>query len=531
MSEKWDLTSRVSPYLDRHMMFPLLEFLDGLIGSNDIGYPSDEIQAARLALLRPTKMKDYAMDILNASSGIDNKDQLLKELDEEKKTVLEQLETLKEGCKSLQELCDKEDQLTKIKAAGQWNVAGLEKNHNITKEMVDTYRQLARFKYDCGDYNSSRDMLAHYIALFASPPPTSDTNANNNEEDDFLQESTANNSSSSKDATGNASMYYLKSVDQDMLQVLWGKLASDIMAEDWTAASKAVEAVRTAIESMVSNNNNSSSTASSMSHIQALQQRTWLLHWSLFVYWQINRGLEHLLELFHTDRYKQAITTHAPHLLRYLTAAVLLCKRRKKNDKDKNSRNNKDDSPMLEARRMLRHLVYVMQDCEYTDPIVDFVHSLLVKFDFEMAQTKLAECQDVLKTDFFLCKSQDVFMEEARVFLFENYCRIHHKIDLKALDFKFLAMDPAEAERWMVDLIRQSDVLQQQSSGGSAAAKVQQDDCVIMELEPQSIYEQVMDRTRDLNVRSATLSQSLQNRLVEAKKEKAKRERAAREEE
>jgi len=265
-----------------------------------------------------------------------------------------------------------------------------------------------------------------------------------------------------------------------------------------------------------------------MSHIQALEQRTWLLHWALFVYWNdsTNHGLEHLVELFHTDRYKQAITTHAPHLLRYLTAAVLLCKRRKKN-KDKNSK--EDNSPALEARRLLRNLVYVMQDCEYTDPIVDFVHSLLVTFDFDMAQNKLAECQDVLKTDFFLCHQTDLFMEEARVFLFENYCRIHHKIDLKALGFKFLAMDPADAERWMVDLIRHSDVLQQ--SSGSGGAKVQQDDCVIMELEPQSIYEQVMDRTRDLNVRSATLAQSLQNRVIEAKKEKAKRERAALEQE
>ena len=78
MGEQWDLTSRVSPYLDRHMMFPLLEFLDGLITSKQIAYPAEDIQAARLALLRPTKMKDYAMDILNASTGnVENKDQQL----------------------------------------------------------------------------------------------------------------------------------------------------------------------------------------------------------------------------------------------------------------------------------------------------------------------------------------------------------------------------------------------------------------------------------------------------------------------
>lgn len=388
----------------------------------------------------------------------------------------------------------------------------MEQHHSITKEVVETYRQLARFKYDCGDYKSSRDMLTHYIALFATPPPKE---ASANDDDDFLQETSAQTSQSS--SAGNPSMYYLKTVNTDMLQVLWGKLASEIMAEDWQAASKAVEAVRTAIESMAGGG------SASLSPVQALQQRTWLLHWSLFVFWNdAANGLENLVELFHADRYKQAITTHAPHLLRYLTAAVLLCKRRKKNNTNNKNKNSDSNSATFEARRLLRNLVYVMQDCEYTDPIVDFVHSLLVKFDFDMAQTKLAECQDVLKADFFLCQQTDLFMEEARVFLFENYCRIHHKIDLKALGFKFLAMDPADAERWIVDLIRHSDVLQ--------SAKVQEDDCVIMELEPTSIYEQVMDRTRDLNVRSATLSQQIQNRLAEARKEKAKRERAAREE-
>ena len=46
----------------------------------------------------------------------------------------------------------------------------------------------------------------------------------------------------------------------------------------------------------------------------------------------------------------------------------------------------------------------------------------------------------------------------------------------------------------------------------------------------QSTYEQVMERTRDLNVRSAALSGNLHRYLNEARKEKAKRIAAAREE-
>jgi hypothetical protein len=54
---------------------------------------------------------------------------------------------------------------------------------------------------------------------------------------------------------------------------------------------------------------------------------------------------------------------------------------------------------------------------------MEFVNCLCAKFDFESAQQKLAKCQDELAMDFFLCKQTDLFMEEALVFVFENYCR------------------------------------------------------------------------------------------------------------
>lgn len=342
-------------------------------------------------------------------------------------------------------------------------------------------------------------MLENYISLFANPPAP----ANNDDDDELNPNAPA---PQSNDNIGNPSMYYLSSITSDMLEVLWGKLACEILVEDWEGASVAVDAVRTGIESMVQ--------SKQMTALKALQERTWLLHWSLFVYWNDSAkgGLEQLVELFHSERYKQAITTNAPHLLRYLTAAVLLCKRRvtKKAATGSNA----------ESRRLMKNLINVMGDCEYSDPIVEFVNCLCVKFDFDSAQTKLTECESVLQSDFFLCKQTKLFMEEARAFVFENYCRIHNKIDLKALGEK-LAMDQTQAERWIVDLIRNADM----------DAKIDSvQGCVVMGANEQSIHEQVMERTRDLNVRSATLAQNLTTVLNEARKEKAKREKASREE-
>mmetsp|Transcript_2466 Transcript_2466/g.3490 ORF Transcript_2466/g.3490 Transcript_2466/m.3490 type:complete len:508 (-) Transcript_2466:55-1578(-) len=497
--EQWDLTSKVSPYLDRHMMFPLLEYMDGLINAGTVSYNTQDVAAARLSLLRPTHMVDYAIDIYKDLHGADS--EVPKEMEDQKTTIYQRLEELEKGCKALHELCGKEDEKSKLISSGKWNVAGLTSmtEYNVTAEVVEVFREHAKFKFDCGDYQAARDMLTNYISLFAKAPASK----GHSEDDELLGYTGKQQQKEEKEDSGNPTIYYLTSVNSNLLEVLWGKLACEILVEDWEAASVAVDAVKAAMESMVSSNQ--------MSPLKALSQRTWLLHWSLFVYWNNSAkgGLEQLVDLFHTERYKQAITTNAPHLLRYLTAAVLLCKRRITKKAAAGS--------TAEARRLMKNLINVMQDCVYTDPIVEFVNCLCVKFDFEMAQTKLQECEKVLASDFFLCRQTGLFMEEARVFVFENYCRIHNKIDLSALGKK-LAMNQEEAERWIVDLIRNADL----------DAKIDSEEgCVVMGGHVQSVYEQVMERTRDLNVRSATLAQNLNNVLNEARKEKVKKARAA----
>jgi translation initiation factor 3 subunit E len=389
----------------------------------------------------------------------------------------------------------------KYVSAGKWNMIALaqETHLNITPEVCELYRKTAKFHFECGDYRKSRDMLENYISLFAKPP------AQSSQEDDEMDDYKSNKpQSNEKEDSGNSNIYYLKSVDLKMLQVLWGKLACEILVKDWEAASVALDAVKAGVEILVAKNQ--------ISALEALSERTWLLHWSLFVYWNNSGtgGLEQLVELFHTEKYKQAITTNTPHLLRYLTAAVLLCKRRLTKKAAAGS--------SAEARRLMKNLINVMQDCDYSDPIVEFVNCLCVKFDFESAQTKLAECEKVLDADFLLCQQTGLFMEEARVFVFENYCQIHNKIDLSALGKK-LAMNENEAERWIVDLIRNADL----------DAKIDSEEgCVVMGTSVQSTYEQVMERTRDLNVRSATMTQALDTFLNTARKEKAKKEKSAR---
>lgn len=113
-----------------------------------------------------------------------------------------------------------------------------------------------------------------------------------------------------------------------------------------------------------------------------------------------------------TSQYINTIQTSCPWILRYLTTAVVTNKRRK---------------------TYIKELVKVIQQesYEYKDPITEFIEALYVHFDFEGAQQKLKECEEVLSNDFFLVAAREDFMENARQFISETYCRIHQKIDVK----------------------------------------------------------------------------------------------------
>lgn len=63
---KYDLTYVIAKYLDRHLVFPLLEFL-----SQRELYPVAEIEAAKLELIERTNMVDYAVDIYQGLNQTD----------------------------------------------------------------------------------------------------------------------------------------------------------------------------------------------------------------------------------------------------------------------------------------------------------------------------------------------------------------------------------------------------------------------------------------------------------------------------
>lgn len=186
--------------------------------------------------------------------------------------------------------------------------------------------------------------------------------------------------------------------DKNYLNVLWGKLASEILTLNWPTALDDLNRLREFID-----NHN-------FTNIQVLQQRTWLIHWSVLVFFNHPKGRDLIIEMFlYKPLYLNAIQTMCPHILRYLAVAVIINRGR---------------------RNALKDLIKVIQQESYTykDPITEFLEHLYVNFDFEGARMKLHECQTVILNDFFIIGCLDEFIENARLMIFETFCRIHQCI-------------------------------------------------------------------------------------------------------
>jgi len=423
-----DLSQKLMQFMDPHMGLLLLEFLDmkRVKPTHEAQVPiytHEGILEAKIALLNKTNMVDFQMDIYKE---LHQTDKVPAEMDQRRETVVNQIRQYKSEEKPtiLRFLKDKE-LVHQLKEEKNFTLEKLKADYDIAPESVEVLYQRAKFIFDCGKYTKAADLLGNYRAL-------------------------------STDA-------------EKSFSALWGKLVCEIVSFEWDQALESINTLRDTIDQKTFS-----------SPLKQLQQRTWLIHWSLFVYFNHANGRNAIIDLFLQDRYLNTIQTTCPHILRYLTTAVITNKRRK---------------------NVLKDLVKVIQQESYVykDPITEFLESLYVNFDFESAQQKLRECEAVLVNDLFLVACHSEFMENARLFIFETYCRIHQCIDIGMLSQK-LNMEPEAAEKWIVNLIRNAKL----------DAKIDsQANTVIMGSQYPSVYQKVIERTKGLSYRSYMLANNI----------------------
>uniref|UniRef100_U5EMI3 Eukaryotic translation initiation factor 3 subunit E n=1 Tax=Corethrella appendiculata TaxID=1370023 RepID=U5EMI3_9DIPT len=412
---KFDLTAKNSQYLDRHLTFPLLEFLL----SKNI-YDKDVLLHYILDTLSKTNMVDYITDIrkrLNLNDDVFN-----EELTQRRANVLVKLKELQNEVAPLMQCIEDLKGRDAIKDSKQI-VQALQQEFDFEYDIIKSTQKLAKYLYECGNYLESISYL--YICLLVMPP-----------------------------------------THKDYLNVLWGKLAAEILTLNWGTALEDLNRLREFIDS------------ANFTPIQVLQQRTWLIHWSVLVFFNHAKGRDLIIEMFlYKPLYLNAIQTMCPHILRYLSTAVIINRGR---------------------RNALKDLIKVIQQESYTyrDPITEFLEHLYVNFDFEGARMKLHECQTVIINDFFIIGCLEEFVENARLMIFETFCRIHQCITIGMLADK-LNMKPDEAECWIVNLIRNARL------DAKIDSKLGH---VVMGTQPLSPYQQLVEKIDSLSVRSEALT-------------------------
>eukprot|EP00923_Selenidium_pygospionis_P005122 GHVN01008593.1.p1 GENE.GHVN01008593.1~~GHVN01008593.1.p1 ORF type:complete len:559 (+),score=103.40 GHVN01008593.1:121-1797(+) len=233
------------------------------------------------------------------------------------------------------------------------------------------------------------------------------------------------------------------------------------------------------------------------SYEQVLLQRTWLLHWAL---WPIFRyylprttsgqgalprvsSFPDLANWFLAERTMSLVKLTCPHLIRYYGVWAIL---------NRKTLPNKQFETIIE--------IFSTSSTGTKDPFSSLLMAGLVLFDYDEAKQKLAECSDAAEADFFLAPLKGVIEEQARLLIFETYCRIHKSINIDMIATQ-LNMSSETAERWIVNLIRHAKF----------EAKIDSErNRVEISNQSKDVYHQVKEKCEEVMIRSKGLVDALE---------------------
>lgn len=418
-----DLTQDLSKYLDRHLIYPILEFLQ-----DKQMYNGKDILRAQIALFSKTNMIDSTCDMYKELG-----EDVPAELDARRETVLEKLESALENLRPLLEILCEEDKLSemlKLKTLDEMCT-----KYELPADIFDQLFSYAMIQYQVGRYDHTANLLEHYRNVMQYDPDRCD--------------------------------------HQKIIHALWGSIGCHILNAEWDqAAEHACKLEESFDQQRLSK------------HDQVLN-RAWLLHWDLFIIFKCEKFGQpaKLTDYFFSDKNLQVQAAACPHLLRYTAAIMILNKR---------------------LKPLMKDIVNIVQQesHNYADPITEFLIALYCDLDFDKAQEKLQACRAVFDRDYFLNTFWADFEENARLLIFEAYCRIHECINIKMIAEK-LNMKPEEAELWIVKLIQSAKL----------DAKIDSEkNRVVMARANADVYHQVIEKTKNLSFRSMLLFSNLDSK-------------------
>lgn len=144
---QWDLTPKMGPYLDRHLVFPLLEFLTvkGI-------YDETDLLRGKLDLLSNTNMVDFIMDV---HKNLYPDQEVPQNLKDKRSQVVENFKKLQNDTEPILKIFVDPEVTRQIQSSrdSKQLLDFLVKKHGFKEEMIDTCHNFAKFQYECGNYS------------------------------------------------------------------------------------------------------------------------------------------------------------------------------------------------------------------------------------------------------------------------------------------------------------------------------------------------------------------------------------------
>lgn len=128
LAHKYDLTPKLIPNLDRHLIFPLFEFLD----SNE-SFSHEEMVQSKFDLLKNTNMPDFVGSLYKEIHNIAD---VPEEFVKKREAVLETLNSLQERSRKVLDLFDNADVVSNLRSDKTQNMKYLEEHHGVCNPVL-----------------------------------------------------------------------------------------------------------------------------------------------------------------------------------------------------------------------------------------------------------------------------------------------------------------------------------------------------------------------------------------------------------
>lgn len=132
---EYDLLPKLVGHLDRHLIFPLLEFAAGQLPEDADDASVLAITKAKYELLKTTNMTDF---VGNLKAELEGLEQPPAEFNDKRQKVISRLEQFEESTNKLVDLLGREDVVGNLRSDKVANLEFLKKDH----EVCDIHTQL-----------------------------------------------------------------------------------------------------------------------------------------------------------------------------------------------------------------------------------------------------------------------------------------------------------------------------------------------------------------------------------------------------